>query len=575
MTVDSRYRRLRVTAITVALSALPGALGGMLLGGLLFFLNPELPFAPAPVVSAALYYGLPLAVFSLLGHLVLTRGSLLDTWRLFPFSLGAVFAATASVAFVHASRFAFLLPPGINRRLLKLGLLVALCALAVLATGLLHTIARRAYSWRSKVFFFCVVFISLYSVVERRDAFGILEVRSQDPNRIASRARPTLAVVGLEAATFDVLLPLIEQGRAPFFARIRSEGVTGGLIPPADPHRSARWTTIATGKHPFLHGIVDDNLWTAPFLSSTELRMLPRGLGFEHWGVAETRRPVTASDRQAMTLWEILARVGLSVEVVGWPVSDPAPESVRVHLSDTFFVTGGVETDDQGPMIERARLFQARPSRLDPTLTARFGDDPPEGILDAVAQDEWRRNLAYFLAAQTPPPDALFVRLPGLEAVSEATFGAWYTIAFEGIQDARAEPEAQRLAAYYSWLDEVVAGLWEQLPEPRVLVIVAPAGSGPPPAWRRAWDQWSGRATTTAGPEGPGIIMIFGDGIEPGQVLGDVDPVDIVPTLLYALGLPVADDLSGATLTDVFDASTLARQPLLLVPSYEGLTETD
>ncbi|MEM8997374.1 MAG: hypothetical protein AAGF23_21500, partial [Acidobacteriota bacterium] len=52
----------------------------------------------------------------------------------------------------------------------------------------------------------------------------------------------------------------------------------------------------------------------------------------------------------------------------------------------------------------------------------------------------------------------------------------------------------------------------------------------------------------------------------------DAQLVDLVPTLLYGLGFPVARDLDGLVLTGLFDTTFVARRPLSFVPSYETLT---
>lgn len=51
---DSAGRR---RGIALAAAAAPGFLFGVHLGGLLFFLNPELPFSFVPVARTALLYG--------------------------------------------------------------------------------------------------------------------------------------------------------------------------------------------------------------------------------------------------------------------------------------------------------------------------------------------------------------------------------------------------------------------------------------------------------------------------------------------------------------------------------------
>ena len=65
--------------------------------------------------------------------------------------------------------------------------------------------------------------------------------------------------------------------------------------------------------------------------------------------------------------------------------------------------------------------------------------------------------------------------------------------------------------------------------------------------------------------------MLIGEGVKANGFLDSADIEDVMPTLLYALGFPIARDLDGRVLTSAFDTSFLARHPLTFVPSYETL----
>ena len=60
-------------------------------------------------------------------------------------------------------------------------------------------------------------------------------------------AAPRLTIIGLDAATWDVIDPLVEAGDLPNLARLASEGTSGTLhstIHPLTPHA---WSTMVTG----------------------------------------------------------------------------------------------------------------------------------------------------------------------------------------------------------------------------------------------------------------------------------------------------------------------------------------
>ena len=64
-------------------------------------------------------------------------------------------------------------------------------------------------------------------------------------------------VIGIDGGTFEIIQPLIENGRLPNISKLMSNGVHGVLrsaIPILSP---SIWTTIITGKNPGKHGIYD------------------------------------------------------------------------------------------------------------------------------------------------------------------------------------------------------------------------------------------------------------------------------------------------------------------------------
>jgi hypothetical protein len=70
---------------------------------------------------------------------------------------------------------------------------------------------------------------------------------------------------------------------------------------------------------------------------------------------------------------------------------------------------------------------------------------------------------------------------------------------------------------------------------------------------------------------GPGgIIMMAGAGVHPAGRLEGARVYDVMPTALYALGLPVPHGLAGNVLIDAFEEKTLANHPISLVFPSEG-----
>lgn len=564
---------------TVAAGLAPGALLGTHLAGLIFFLNPHLPFTPAAVLRGCLAYGGMLGLTTLVLHLpFLWLRQPHRPLRWLPWTLTTALGAAAWLDASHASLYAFYLPPGMNDRLIRTSMWLALGGLIFFYTALLHSLHRRRYGWRSRYGLTLVAVLSVFAMIERREAFRPVAAPIHRPTVVETGARPRLLVVGLDSATLDAILPLAGQGRLPFLATMLQQGAYGRLESLFPTWREAVWISLATGKYPYQHGIAGGRVYDAPWLGRPspehELRLLPVGIRFRRWGLfgVEARTP-TALPRQALALWEILPRLGMPSGYVGWPASWPASRETEFSLPESFFAgVRGPESTWPEDQAASARIFQPRTGEIDPALQAHFGRRPPKPILDALAGDVWRESLIVSLEDQHPEAAATFLVLPGLREVSRGTFGGFQAVQFEGSQSSAARQAAERLTAYYTWIDKFLGDLWQREDGPKILAVVSSYGA----EGRRDRLSLSGDAAELEGRFGlapDGALLLFGEGIQPGALITGARLVDVAPTLLYALGFPSARDLDGQVLTAAFDKGFLARHPLTILPSFEGLAK--
>ncbi|MCG8455847.1 MAG: alkaline phosphatase family protein [Holophagales bacterium] len=555
---------------------LPGALAGTQLAGLLFFLNPHLPFSPLNVSRGLLISALILGVLGAPPLLFFVRRKQHRLNRLLPVALTLVMMVSAVGYWTHAYYFGFYLPPGINIRLLKAAISLTLAALVCFYTVLVHRLRGRPYGRRSAFLFLALSLLAIYVVVERREAFRP-RVELTRATTIESSTRPVLCVVGLEAATLDAILPLAEQGRLPFFADILSRGVQARLGTLEPTRRTPAWVSLVTGKYPYEHGVVGETLREAHFLGSTEperhLDLLPVGL--RPLGLFPEVRAVASTDLRSSTLWQILERLGSNATVVGWPATDPPDARATNLVSDRFFTEGASpEHASSLELAQRSALFDTPIEEIDPKHLSRFGMTPPEPVVEALREDVWRQDLGLFLLDRDPPTDALFLFLPGLGEVSKRYFGGFSASQFEGRQEPESVEAARLSSAYYEHLDEYLGRLWAALPSQRMLVVVSAHGVHEPRGLREV-SRFLLRQPATRGyfddtPDG--VLLLLGDGVRAGSTVREADLLDLVPTLLYGLGFPVARDLDGTVLIDAFDTAYMARRPLTFVPSYETLS---
>ncbi len=232
------------------------------------------------------------------------------------------------------------------------------------------------------------------------------------PLELGMRARPAqtnLAVVALEGATLDAILPLAEQGQLPFLSTLLAAGRLRRLKTLAPPMRVAVWRSVATGAYPFRHGVVSDRTYAAPVPAPTptpagsQLALVPWGSGFARWarplGV-RTERPAAAARARprcgrSSTAPGSRPRRGLAGTATR-PTRRAGPSACRSRSST--LPTWAARRPTRARGAERLR-----PSlrTLDPTVFAPLGDAVPERVKTALVEDLWRDAVARDLLARS------------------------------------------------------------------------------------------------------------------------------------------------------------------------------
>src|SRR5690606_2498073 len=120
-------------------------------------------------------------------------------------------------------------------------------------------------------------------------------------------------LVGLDAACWEYLNPLIEAGKMPVLQGLMEKGSWGVMHTTMPAWTPAAWSSIATGKNPGKHGVYDMT-WRKP--GSYEFQ------------------PVTSQNRSGRPFWQLLNEAGLRVGLVNIPFLYP------ITPLDGFAVSG-------------------------------------------------------------------------------------------------------------------------------------------------------------------------------------------------------------------------------------------
>ena len=126
------------------------------------------------------------------------------------------------------------------------------------------------------------------------------------------------------------------------------------------------------------------------------------------------------------------------------------------------------------------------------------------------------------------------------------------------------------LEEYYRHVDAEVGEVLRLLGADDLFLIVSGFGMEPVGVPKRLLGRVIGDPDVTGTHENApdGFLLAYGAVVEPGRrIRGSV--VDVAPTVLYYLGVPVARDVDGLARTDIFTASFTDARPITLVPSYD------
>lgn len=386
-------------------------------------------------------------------------------------------------------------------------------------------------------------------------------------------SRPSVLVVGIDGADWDVMDPLIEADFLPTLGHLVRQGVRADLSCAEAMPRSACfcppvWNSIATGQPYVRHHM---------------------------FGLTQP-----SSDRGVKAIWDVLAEAGGTSTLLsmrnGWPAESSATYVVTEFAldlaADQIYQRWGFELlpIDSGLTRPPGLLEQLG-------LLPHVGERRP--ALDYMGRDRVAMAALERLTARDPT-DFTFVLLHSPDKSEHITWGSIQRTSSDPIDPQAIVEIASRydgpvhVGPPFGW--GTVASQYLEIDEWLGRYLQAEARGRRGPLWRtpngvgRPVERFdyvilvSDHGMTrnypgVAGLPGQhgfnypdahwGILVVAGPSLRKGLDLGAVSVFDVAPTVAYLMGLPISDELPGRILEEAFLPGRVEREPAERVPTWE------
>ena len=366
-------------------------------------------------------------------------------------------------------------------------------------------------------------------------------------------------LIGWDAADWEHITPLLEEGLMPTLDAFINRGVMGNLATLQPILSPMLWNSVATGKFADKHGIH----------------------GFiEPDPVNGGARPYTSTSRKCKALWNILSQSGLKSNIVGWWASHPAEPINGTVITNAF---GGVRFDpEKGWIVPKGAIHPSERA----TELARFKVFPnelteahilpfiPEAARIDQKKDKRLSSFAKVLSdnasvhavatalMEGEPWDFTAVYYDGIDHFSHA-FMPYHPPKLEWIKEEDFALFKDVVKGSYRFHDMMLERLLD-LAGPETTVILCsdhgfesgsqrPRGTPREPAGPAAWHRQYG------------IFVIAGPGIRRDERIYGASLIDIAPTVLTLFDLPIGQDMDGRPLLEAFEKVPEMKT----IPSWE------
>ncbi len=380
------------------------------------------------------------------------------------------------------------------------------------------------------------------------------------------KKKKRVLLIGWDSADWKIIDPLVQQGGMDGIKHMMEGGVTGNLATLEPQLSPMLWTSIATGKMAYHHGVK----------------------GFtEVDPVSGQVVPVSAASRQCKTIWEILGEKDLKSHVVSWfatqgerDLNGKMVSNMFSHLKNTTVdqapadwpepMPGTYWPEDLGETMNELRVS---PHEIDAEILQPFiplgakidqtRDKRLHHLMEHVAEAYSVHSAATHLMETDPDWDFMAVYYRPIDEISHH-FMQYHPPQVAGIPDEDFELYQHVVNATYRAHDLMLQRLIHLAGPDTTVILVSDHGfhsdhlrpkfTPNVPAGITIWHR------------DQGVLLAKGPGIKKSNTpIYGARLLDIAPTILHHFGLPVGNDMEGRVLSEIFEND----RPVETIPTWE------
>ncbi|MGJ8657737.1 MAG: alkaline phosphatase family protein [Akkermansiaceae bacterium] len=389
----------------------------------------------------------------------------------------------------------------------------------------------------------------------------------QNTSSNQASTKPKVLLVGWDSADWKIINDLLAEGGMDGIRSLMDGGTYGNLATLEPQLSPMLWSSIATGKMAYHHGVQ----------------------GFtEVDPISGQVVPVSAATRQCKTIWEMLGEKDLRSHVVSWFATQGEQDLNGKMVSNMFPHVKGAGADTEPsdfppPMpgtywpedlADTMNELRVSPHEIDEEILQPF---LPKGHLIDQDRDKrlgpLREHLAEAYSVQSaathlmqtdPDWDFMAIYFRAIDEISHH-FMHYHPPKMDGIPEEDFEIYQHVVKSTYRAHDMMLQVLLKMAGPDTTVILVSDHGfhsdhlrpkfTPRVPAGITIWHR------------DQGVLLAKGPGIKAtNEPIYGARLLDIAPTILHAFNQPVADDLEGRVLSEIFTENN----PIQTIPTWEN-----